>query len=86
MGCKPQPSLVSSEMAFGKNKYSYTLHHVSLSYCFCGSALLPEFTERRWKEERKKAMIGALAITVVIMASPLLFTGCYESQSPCTKK
>ena len=59
-------------MAFGKNKYSYTLHHVSLSYCFCGSALLPEFTERRWKEERKKAMIGALAITVVIMASPFV--------------
>ena len=44
---------VSSEMGFGKSKYSYTLHHPSLSYCFCGSVLLPKFTERRVEGRRK---------------------------------
>lgn len=85
--CKPEPSLVSSEMGFGKSKYSYALHHLSLCYCFCRSVLLPKITERGWKEERNKAVSGVLAITVVIiMANPLLFTGFYGSQSPCTKK
>ena len=45
---------MSSEMGFGKSKYSYTLHHLSLSYCFCGSVLLPKFTERRVEGRRKE--------------------------------
>lgn len=40
--CKPEPSLVSSEMGFGESKYSYALHHLSLCYCFCRSVLLPK--------------------------------------------
>lgn len=78
--CKPEPSLVSSEMGFGESKYSYALHHLSLCYCFCRSVLLPKITERGWKEERNKGVNGVLAIIVVIiMANPLLFTGFYGS-------